>query len=433
MSAPPIDPRPLLHALFDVAVAAANPAHELPPHLPPPPRGRAVVVGAGKGAAAMARAVEDHWPGGPGALSGLVITRHGHGLPTRAIRVVEASHPVPDAQGRAAAAEILRLVRGLTADDLLLCLISGGGSSLLALPPEAVPLADKQAITRALLGAGAAIDEINTVRKHLSVLKGGRLTVAAAPARVVTLAISDVPGDDPAVIASGPTVADPSTRHDALAVLARHGLDAPALVRRHLADPACETPKPGHPAFTRADYRLVARPWQALAAAAEAARAAGITPLILGDALEGEAREVARAMAGMALSCAAHGQPASPPCVLLSGGELTVTLRTTGGRGGPNAEFALALAIALNGAPGIHALACDSDGIDGTEDNAGAIIGPDTLSRAAALGLDPAALLATHRSYDLFQALGDVVVTGPTRTNVNDIRAVLVIPPKASA
>ncbi|MBB4287630.1 glycerate kinase type-2 family protein [Roseospira goensis] len=421
-------PRALLRALFDAAVAAADPAHVVPSALPPPPRGRVVVVGAGKAAAAMAKAVEDHWPGGPQALEGLVITRHGHGAPTRAVRVVEAGHPVPDAAGRAAAAEILRRVGGLGPEDLVLCLLSGGGSALLSLPPPAVPFEDTRAVTQALLRAGAAIDEINAVRKHLSAIQGGRLAVAAAPARVVTLAISDVAGDDPAVIASGPTVADPSTRRDALAVLDRYGISAPDSVRAWLDDPACETPKPGETALAESAVHVIARPWPALEAAAAAARAAGVTPLILGDALQGEAREVARALAGMALSCAAHGQPAAPPCVLLSGGELTVTVRGSGGRGGPNAEFALALAQALNGAPGIHALACDSDGIDGSEDNAGALIGPDTLARARAAGEDVAARLAANQSWDLFDRLGDLVVTGPTRTNVNDVRAILIHP-----
>ncbi len=425
------DPRAFLRALFDAAVATVDPARVVPPHLPPPPRGRTVVVGAGKAAAAMARAVEAHWPGGPEALEGLVITRHGHGAPTRAVRVVEAGHPVPDEHGRAAAAEILRLVSGLGPEDLVLCLVSGGGSALLALPPDAVPFADKQAVTTALLRAGAAIGEINTVRRFLSAIKGGRLAAAAAPARVVTLAISDVPGDDPAVIASGPTVSDTATRHDALAVLERWRIATPQSVREWLADPACEPPRPGGGALADSVVHLIARPWDALQAAAGVARAAGVTPLILGDALEGEAREVARALAGVALSCARHGQPCAPPCVLLSGGELTVSLGDADGRGGPNAEFALALALALGGAPGIHALACDSDGIDGSEDNAGALIGPDTLARARAAGLDADALLAGHCSHDMFKALDDLVLTGPTRTNVNDIRAILIHPPRA--
>lgn len=430
MTSPAADPRAFLRALFDAAVAAADPARVVPPHLPPPPRGRTVVVGAGKGAAAMARAVEDAWPGGPAGLEGLVITRHGHGAETRAIRVVEAGHPVPDAHGHAAAREILDLVSGLGPEDLVICLISGGGSALLTLPPEAVPLADKQEVTRALLRAGAAIAEINTVRRFLSAIKGGRLAAAAAPARVVTLAISDVPGDDPAVIASGPTVPDAATRRDALAVLERWRIAAPESVRAWLNDPACEPPRPGASALADSTLHLVARPWDSLQAAAEVARAAGVTPLILGDALEGEAREVARCLAGMAMSCARHGHPAAPPCVLLSGGELTVSLGESDGRGGPNAEFALALALALKGAPGIHALACDSDGIDGSEDNAGALIGPETLARAGAAGLDAEALLAQHRSYDMFKALDDLVLTGPTRTNVNDIRAILINPPR---
>ena len=416
-------PRAFLGSLFDAAVRAADPAHRLPAHLPPPPPGRTLVVGAGKAAAAMARAVEAHWPG---ELSGLVVTRYGHGLPCRRIEVVEAAHPLPDAAGREAASRILAVLRGLTSDDLVIVLVSGGGSALLALPFEGVTLADKQQVNRALLKSGASIAEINCVRKHLSAIKGGRLAAAAYPARVVTLAVSDVPGDDPAVIASGPTVPDPTTCADALAVLASYRIDAPDAVVALLRSGASETPKPDDLRFVHCETRTIATAQDALAAAAETARAAGIAPLVLGDAIEGEAREVAKVMAGIAKSCAQHAAPARPPCVLLSGGETTVTLRGQG-RGGRNAEFLLALALALDGAPGIHALACDTDGIDGTEDNAGALLTDDTLARARAAGLDARACLADNDGYGFFAALGDLVVTGPTRTNVNDFRAIYVV------
>lgn len=415
-------PRAFLGSLFDAAVRAADPAHRLPAHLPPPPSGRTLVVGAGKAAAAMARAVEDHWPG---ELSGLVVTRYGHGLPCRRIEVVEAAHPVPDEAGRAAAARMLAVVQGLTSDDLVIVLVSGGGSALLALPFEGVTLADKQQVNRALLKSGAGIGEINCVRKHLSAIKGGRLAAAAYPARVLALAVSDVPGDDPAVIASGPTVADPSTCGEALAILERYRIDTPPNVRAVLESGVSETPKPGDLRFAHCETRVIATAQASLEAAAEVARAAGVTPLVLGDAIEGEAREVAKALAGIALSCARHGVPARPPCVLLSGGETTVTLRGQG-RGGRNAEFLLALALALDGAAGIHALAGDTDGIDGTEDNAGALLTDDTLARARAAGLDARARLADNDGYGFFAALGDLVVTGPTRTNVNDFRAILV-------
>ena len=416
-------PAELLRDLFDTALATADPALAVPRHLPARPAGRTVVIGAGKAAAAMARAVEDHWSG---PLEGLVVTRYGHGVACRQVEVVEAAHPVPDAAGRRAAERILALVRGLSADDLVLCLISGGGSALLALPAPGLTLAHKQEVNRLLLRSGADIKQMNCVRKHLSAIKGGRLAVAAAPARVVTLIISDVPGDDPASIASGPTAADPTSFADARAILARYGIVAPAAVHAHLEAGAEETPKPGDARLARAETVLIARPRDALEAAAARARDAGIEPLILGDAIEGEAREVARDMAGGALQAARHGRPAAPPCVLLSGGETTVTLRGQG-RGGPNAEFLLALALALDGAPGIFALACDTDGIDGTEDNAGALIGPDTLVRARAAGLDAEARLADNDGYGFFAALGDLVMTGPTLTNVNDFRAILVL------
>jgi hydroxypyruvate reductase len=422
-----MDARALLLRMFEAAVQAASPLVCVPPFLPPPPRGRTVVVGAGKAAAAMAQATERHWPADR-PLSGLVVTRYGHGVgPLARIEVVEADHPVPDAAGQAAAARMLDLVRGLGPDDLVLCLISGGGSALLALPAPGLTLAHKQNISRALLRSGAPIAEMNCVRKHLSAIKGGRLAVAAAPARIVTLLISDVPGDDPAVIASGPTVPDESTRQEALAVLARRGVTPPPEVAAWLRDPASETPKPGHPAFDRGALALVATPLAALHAACAVARDAGATPLLLGDAIEGEAAEVARVMAGIARGCARHGHPAAPPCVLVSGGETTVTVRG-GGRGGRNAEFLLALAVALDGEDGVHAIACDTDGIDGTQDNAGALLGPDTPGRAGALGLDAAAHLADNDGYGFFAGLGDLVITGPTRTNVNDFRAILVLP-----
>ena len=409
------EPRALLRRLLDAAIESAQPAHCLPPHLPEPPAGRSVVVGAGKAAAAMARAVEDHWDG---ALEGLVVTRYGHSVPTRAIDVVEAAHPVPDAGGRAAAARILAEAEALGADDLALCLISGGGSALLTLPAPGIALADKQAVTGALLRSGAAIGEINCVRKHLSAIKGGRLGAACQPARVVSLLISDVPGDDPAVIGSGPTVPDPTTFADARAVLRKYGIDEPAAVIRHLEQGREETPKQGDPRLAGAEARIVATPAMALAAAADAARKAGYAPVVLGDALEGEARVLARDHAALALA-------AAPGTVLLSGGEATVTV-TGSGRGGPNAEYALALALALDGAPGIFAIACDSDGIDGTEDNAGALVTPDTGARARAAGEDAAARLAANDAYAFFAALGDLVMTGPTLTNVNDFRAILV-------
>ena len=415
-------PRELLAHLFAHAVRAADPVACVPRHLPQPPGGRTLVVGAGKAAAAMARAVEDNWPGG---LSGLVVTRYGHGVPCERIEVVEASHPVPDAAGQDAAARILAVVQGLTSDDLVLVLVSGGGSALLALPWEGVTLADKQQLNRALLKSGAGIGEMNCVRKHLSAIKGGRLAAAAYPARVVTLVISDVPGDDAAVVASGPTLADPTTCEDALAILDKYRIEAPHQVRAVLQSGVSETPKPGDVRFSHCETRVIATARGSLAAAAEAACEAGVTPLILGDAIEGEAREVAKAMAGIAQSCAQHGEPACPPCVLLSGGETMVTVKGAG-RGGRNAEFLLALGLALDGHPGIHAIAGDTDGIDGSEDNAGALLQPDTLARAAALGVDARAHLADNDGYGFFAALDDLVVTGPTRTNVNDFRAILI-------
>ncbi|MEX2632063.1 MAG: glycerate kinase [Tistlia sp.] len=423
-----MDARQLLDEAFGAALAAADPARVLPAALPEAPTGRTLVVGAGKAAAAMARALESAWPG---PLEGLVVTRYGHGRPAAGpcerIEVVEAAHPVPDAAGREAARRILELARGLGSEDLLLCLISGGGSALLSLPAPGLDLADKQAVNKALLASGAAIGEMNCVRKHLSAIKGGRLAAAAHPARVVTLAISDVPDDDPATIGSGPTVGDPTSFADARAILRKYGIEPPEAVRRHLEEGAEETPKPDDPRLAGSRLELIARPQDALEAAAEVARSAGVTPLILGADIEGEAREVARVMAGIAKQVRRFGQPAAAPCLLLSGGETTVTLKGKGGgRGGRNAEFLLALAVALDGLDGVHALACDTDGIDGSEDNAGARLAPDSLARAAARGLDAKALLAANDAYGFFAGLDDLIVTGPTLTNVNDFRAILV-------
>ncbi|MBL28046.1 MAG: glycerate kinase [Rhodospirillaceae bacterium] len=417
-----VSKRDFLVSLFDAAVAAARPGPWFRDFLPDPPKGRTVVVGAGKAGASMAQAVESLWPE---PLDGLVITRYGHGAPTERIKVVEASHPVPDAAGRKAAAEILDLASGLTEDDLLLCLISGGGSALLTLPAEGLDLEDKRAVTGALLKCGATISEINCVRKHLSAIKGGRLAAAAAPARIVTLMISDVPGDDPAVIASGPTVPDPTTFADARAVLAKYGIMPPPAIAKRLEAAEDETPKPGDPRLARSVLKMVSRPQDALEAAAKVARDAGYAPLILGNAIEGEARDVALVHAGIARQVIEEGQPIAAPCVLLSGGETTVTVRGDG-RGGRNAEFLLSLAVALDGRSGVWAVAGDTDGIDGSEDNAGALLGPDSLERAAAAGLDAKALLAGNDAYTFFSGLGDLHMTGPTLTNVNDFRAIVI-------
>lgn len=427
--------RALLRGLFDAAVARALPSRVIGGQLPAPPdpaRGRTLVLGAGKAGGAMAAAVDALWPADT-PLSGLVITRDGHvppGLAARPgrIEVVEAAHPVPDAAGLAATARLMALTQGLSAHDLVLCLISGGGSALLTQPAPGLTLADKQALNKALLNSGAAIDEMNTVRKHLSAVKGGRLAALCAPARVVTLLISDVPGDDPAVIASGPTVPDASTCADALAILDRYGIAVPAAARAGLESGAFESPKPGAACFAGHEVRLVATPRQSLQAAAEAARAAGLAVHVLGDDLEGESRTVGQVHAALARSVARHGEPFARPCVLLSGGETTVTLRhPSPGRGGRAGEFLLGLAVALQGQPGVWALAADTDGIDGVEDNAGALVSPDTLARAAALGLKAGESLDRHDAYGFFSALGDLVVTGPTFTNVNDFRAVLVV------
>ena len=390
----------------------------MPPHLPKPPKGRTVVVGAGKAATAMARAVEKNWPG---PIQGVVVTRDGYGVPCERIEMIEASHPVPDARGRAAAGRILQAVQGLTADDMVLCLVSGGASALLTMPAEGMTLEDKQAVNRALLRSGAAIGEINTVRKHLSAIKGGRLAAAAHPAQVVTLLISDVPGDDPATIGSGPTVPDPTTYSDARAVIAKYGFAVPASVRTRLDAGTDETPKPGDPRLARASATIIATPRQALEAAVAQTHELGYEPTVLSDRIEGEARDVGREHARMALDLARKGGKRA----ILSGGELTVTIRGEG-RGGPNAEYMMAMALELNGAPEINALAGDTDGIDGSEDNAGALITPDTLARARAKGLNTAAMLAANDSYKYFQTLGDLLMTGPTFTNVNDLRVILI-------
>jgi hydroxypyruvate reductase len=418
------EPRQFLLELFGAAVGAVTAEGCLPAFLPQPPaNGRTIVIGAGKGAAEMARVVEAHWRG---PLTGLVVTRYGHQVPTAHIEVIEAAHPVPDAAGERAAQRILDSVAGLTENDLVLCLISGGGSSLLALPAAGITLADKQALGKALLASGAAISEMNCVRKHLSSIKGGRLALACAPARVVTLLISDVPGDDPAVVASGPTLPDAGTCADALAILARYRIAVPPNVLRVLESGDGETPKPGDPRFARNSCHIIASARIALEAAAAAARAAGMAAHILSDEIEGEARDIALMHAAMARAVSLRGQPFGAPCVILSGGETTVTVRGNG-RGGRNTEFLLSLALALNGQPGIHAIACDTDGIDGSEDNAGALLAPDSLLRAQAHGLLPRAMLDNNDGYRFFEALGDLVVCGPTLTNVNDFRAVLVL------
>ena len=417
-----LDPRALLLRMFDAAVASAQPEHALPPCLPSTPRGRTIVVGAGKAAATMARAFEAHWTA---PLEGVVVTRYGHGVPCERIEVIEAAHPVPDAASVEAATRILRRVTEPHIDDLVVALISGGGSSLLALPLAGVALADKQQLNRALLASGATIGEINCVRRHLSAIKGGRLAAVCHPARLLTLAISDVPGDDPIDIASGPTVADPTTVADALDVLRKYRIEPPRTIREVLGSAAAESVKPGDPRLARAEYRLIATPQKALEAAAAVAREHGITPLILSDRIEGEARDVGKALAAIGLQVAAHGQPASAPCVLLSGGETTVTVRGEG-RGGRNVEFLLALALALQGHGSIHALAADTDGVDGADEVAGAIVTPDTIERAIARGRHPALDLEHNDAHACFAALGDQVITGPTRTNVNDFRAILV-------
>ena len=433
--------------MFDAAIAAAQPALCLPAHLPDPAtvKGRTIVIGAGKASAAMARALEDSWRGPLDALTGLVITRYGYEVPCQHIEIVQAAHPVPDQAGLLATQRVRELVSGLSADDLVIALISGGGSSLLVAPGEGLSLADKQAINSALLKSGATITEMNCVRRHLSAIKGGRLAAACHPAKLLTLLISDVPGDDPIDIASGPTVPDPTTCADALAILARYRIEVPAAARKLLESGAGESVKPGDARLQHIETRIITAPQIALEAAAKVARAAGITPYILGDSLEGEARDLGKTMAGIARQVATRGQPFKTPCVLLSGGETTVTMKddvkgdakgdvkggvkgddAKRGQGGRNVEFLLSLAVALQGQVGVHALAGDTDGVDGAAEIAGAISLPDTLARAWSMGINPRTSLDKHDGHGFFQALGDSVVTGPTLTNVNDFRAILI-------
>ena len=435
MTDPRIDPQAFLRQLYDAAVRRALPLHNTAAYLPAPPKGRTVVLGAGKAGGAMAQAVEALWPADQ-PLSGLVVTRYHHtpphpaGVPER-IEVVEASHPVPDAAGLAASERILQLTQGLTEDDLVLFLISGGGSALLTLPAEGLTLADKQRINQDLLNSGAGIGEMNCVRKHLSRIKGGRLAAACAPAQVITLTISDVPGDDPSVIASGPTVPDVTTCADAWAILQRYKIEVPAAVEAALKAGSLETPKPSA-AWDKQPVRMIATPQQSLEAAAEVARAAGLNAYVLSDELEGESREVGKVHAALARA-SAHGKgPFQKPCVILSGGETTVTVRkqaagTPKGRGGRAGEFCLGLAIALQAQDGVWAIAADTDGIDGIEDNAGALVTPDTLVRAVTQGVKATDCLDRNDAYSFFQAVGNLVVTGPTHTNVNDFRAILVL------
>ena len=433
---PDVSPREFLLHLYNVAVTRALPLHNTAASLPRPRRGRTIVIGAGKAGGAMAQAVEALWPA-DAPLEGLVVTRYQHipprpeGLKQR-IEVVEAAHPVPDAAGQAAAQRILAMVRGLTPDDLVLCLISGGGSALLTLPAEGLSLEEKRGINKALLDSGANIAEMNCVRKHLSRIKGGRLAAACVPARVVTLTISDVPGDDPSIIASGPTVPDASSCAEAVAILQRYGIEVPGAIMSLLAQGALETPKPGDPIFDGHEVHLIATPRQSLQAAAEAAREAGLAAYILSDEMEGESREVGKVHAALARAVALRNQPFQKPCVILSGGETTVTVRkqaagTPKGRGGRAGEFCLGLALALQGQPGVYALAADTDGIDGVEDNAGAYVVPDTLRRALAAGMKLDQFLDRNDAYGYFEALGDLVITGPTYTNVNDFRVLLIL------
>jgi glycerate 2-kinase len=425
------EPRAFLRALFNAAVECAVPGRSMAAHLPTPPTGRTIVIGGGKASGAMAAALDALWPG-DAPLDGLVLTRYDYTPPAYKarpgrIRVLEASHPVPDEAGRRGAVQMLETVRGLTADDLVIALVSGGGSALLSLPAAGLTFEDKQGVNRALLTSGASIDEMNCVRKHLSAIKGGRLAAACAPARVLTLLISDVPGDTPEVIASGPTLPDPTTCADALAIIDRYRIALPPAARAGLASGAYETPKPGDARFAGHSLRMIAAPQQSLDAAAALARSAGLEAHILSDEIEGESREVGKVHAALASAVARRGAPFARPCVILSGGETTVTVKSKGGRGGRATEFLLGCAVALQGQSGVHVLAGDTDGIDGVEDNAGAIVTPDTLARAAALGLKPADFLDRNDAYNFFAALGDLVVTGPTFTNVNDFRALLVV------
>ena len=434
MSSPIQDPRAFLRALYAAAVARALPAQVMAAYLPTPPdptRGRTIVIGGGKASGAMAAALDALWP--PQLpLDGVVLTRYHHTPPAYTakpgrIRVLEAAHPVPDDAGRRGALQMFDAVRGLGADDLVIALVSGGGSALLSLPADGLSFEEKQQVNRALLSSGASIDEMNCVRKHLSAIKGGRLAAACTPARLVTLLISDVPGDVPEVIASGPTLPDPTTCADALAIIQRYAITLPAAARAGLESGAYETPKPGDPRFAGHIVEMIATPQQSLEAAAALARQAGIEAHILSDEIEGESREVGKVHAALARAVARRGAPFARPCVILSGGETTVTVKHKGGRGGRASEFLLGCAIALQGEPGIHVLAADTDGIDGVEDNAGAIVTPDTLARARALAMKPADFLDRNDAYNFFARLGDLVVTGPTFTNVNDFRALLIV------
>lgn len=414
--------RGLLHDMFRAAIDAAQPSRTLAKHLPPPPKGRTIVIGAGKASAAMASAFEAAWPG---PVEGIVVTRYGYAVACSRIEIVEAAHPVPDAAGFDAARRMLELVSNLTEDDLVISLISGGGSSLLPLPLRGISLEEKQAINHALLKSGATITEMNCVRRHLSVIKGGRLAVACHPARVCNLLMSDVPGDDPIDIASGPTVPDPTTRAEAMAILRRYGIEIPGHVLAVLASDAAETVKPGDSRLPDIRTTLITTPRMALQAASQVAQDAGIRVHMLSDAIEGEARDVGKVMGAIALEVARHGQPFAAPCVLLSGGETTVTIRGEG-RGGRNVEYLLSLALTLRGEPGVYAIAGDTDGVDGQEEIAGAIATPDTLNRAWQLGIPPQDALSANNGHGFFEALGDAVVTGPTMTNVNDFRAILI-------
>jgi glycerate 2-kinase len=414
--------RKFLRSMFDAAVAAAMPQQCVPQNLPAKPEGRTLVVGTGKASAAMAQVFEKAWNG---PVEGLIVTRYGHAVPCKQIEIVEAAHPVPDDAGTKGARRMLSMVRGLSADDLVVALISGGGSALLSLPAEGISAEEKRAVNRALLKCGAPISEMNCVRKHLSAIKGGRLAAAAYPARVESLVISDVPGDDLAAVGSGPTVADPTTFAQARAIIAKYRIDAPLAVMRHLESAVDETPKPGDYRLANVETRLIASPQKSLEAAAAIARKHGVTPIILGDSIEGEAREVGFVMAGIALQARRFGQPLPAPCVLISGGETTVTVRGSGA-GGRNVEFLLALALKLDGAEKITALAADTDGVDGAREVAGAFIAPDTLSRARAMGIDPWASLSNNDGHGFFESLKNQIITGPTLTNVNDFRAVYI-------
>jgi len=421
-----MDPRKFLKALFEIAVAKARPEVCVPQYLSKLDfTERTLVFGAGKASAAMAQAVEQYTSA---TLEGLVITRYGYAVECEQIKIVEAGHPVPDKHGVRAAASILKTASGLTEKDSVLCLISGGGSSLLSLPAPGLSLEDKKEITSKLLKCGATINEINCVRKHLSAIKGGRLAIACSPAHLLTLTISDVPTDDLSVIASGPTVADPSTFNDALKILSKHDISEPKSVLKHLENSDDETPKPGDSRLKNVENYLIATPKQSLQAASLAAREAGITPLILGENLQGESRDVGKIHAETALQIQKNGNPLSPPAVILSGGETSVTVKGSG-RGGPNTEFTLSLLQELRGQDGIWAIACDTDGIDGTEDNAGAFISPESFKKSEKLGLDPSDYLSNNDSYSFFHELGDLISPGPTMTNVSDFRAILVLPP----